>query len=383
MNNFLKFFFKLGINIFKYFIFILPFVVLFKTLYICWQDDMWTFIYFSQEFVSNLPFFGQVLSDYLWGDNMILSLDNIKNNQSIIRLIFAGGIGSCLGKTVFETWFSDYFKVPATVGSQGLGGELVVTKKPLILQSTNGSDLNLGSDSPNAPVKGLGSGSGSGLGSSNLPVKGSVDDMSSTGFWQVPLNTFKDEISPCFEQYTRILNKMNNKSLYYTLEVPKNNEDPNITEVSLAQNLFGVLQTHSNILNGSFSGRDGWLSELRHFLSEEDKKKIEEISKRKDKAHEDYLEKLESLGGSDIRSDLKRFFDFTNTYRNTVKKELAEADSIIKKGINDKRHPLHKKQQFRKILNTDYPKLIKSFHEEDERLKKRFTELFNTPKSKK
>ncbi len=99
-------------------------------------------------------------------------------------------------------------------------------------------------------------------------------------------------------------------------------------------------------------------------------KKIEEISKRKDKAHEDYLEKLESLGGSDIRSDLKRFFDFTNTYRNTVKKELAEADTIIKKGLNDKRHPLHKKQQFRKILNTDYPKLIKSFHEEDERLKK-------------
>jgi hypothetical protein len=34
---------------------------------------------------------------------MILSLDNLKNNQSIIRLIFAGGIGSCLGKTVFET----------------------------------------------------------------------------------------------------------------------------------------------------------------------------------------------------------------------------------------------------------------------------------------
>ena len=113
------------------------------------------------------------------------------------------------------------------------------------------------------------------------------------------------------------------------------------------------------------------------------KKKIEEISKRKDKAHEDYLEKLESLGGSDIRSDLKRFFDFTNTYRNTVKKELAEADTIIKKGINDKKHPLYKKQQFRKILNTDYPKLIKSFHEEDERLKKRFTELFNTPKVKK
>ena len=266
---------KLGKNLLRYFIFILPMVLLFKSLYICWQLDAWTLTYFSQEFISNLPFFGPMLLDILWVDNIGLSIDNIQHNQNIIRLIFAGGIGSSLGKTIFETWFSDNFKVLATVGSPSIRDELPVNKIRLVLQSTKGSDLNLDSGSSNVPVKGSGSGSGSGSGlnSSNIPVKGSVDDMSSSGFWKVTLNTFKDEISPCFGQYTRILNKMNNKSLYYTLEVPKNNEDPDITEVSLAQNLMGVLQTHSNMLNGSFSGRDGWLSELRHFLSEEDKKK--------------------------------------------------------------------------------------------------------------
>ena len=111
---------------------------------------------------------------------MLLSLDNIQNNQKITQLMSIGGIGSCLGKTIYEIWFSDsdYFKVPATAGSPGVSGELGITKIPLILQSTKGSDLNLGSDSSNIPVKGSGSASGS----SNLPVKGSVDDMSSTGF---------------------------------------------------------------------------------------------------------------------------------------------------------------------------------------------------------
>lgn len=53
---------------------------------------------------------------------------------------------------------------------------------------------------------------------------------------------------------------------------------------------------------------------------------------------------------------------------------------IIKKGL--KEHPLNQKPVFRKMVNTDYPKLIRSFAEEDERLRKRFTEVFNKPKPK-
>ena len=89
---------------------------------------------------------------------------------------------------------------------------------------------------------------------------------------------------------------MNDQTLHYTLEVQKNNNDPGITQVSIVQNLFYVLQTHSRMLTGTFTGRDAWLNELRHLLSEDEKKQIEEISKKIDKTREDYLKKAESLG---------------------------------------------------------------------------------------
>jgi hypothetical protein len=372
LRSFLAFSLNLVRNILKYLIFILPFILAFKALYLCWHDDVWTFTYFSQQFISNVPFFGQILSENIWGDNFRLSLDKIHNNQDITQLIFAGGLGGCLGKTILETWFSDYFKLPAVAGPGGQGvGEIPLIKTPLILQSTQGSDLNLGSGSSNVPIQGR---------TNNRPPRSYVP-FGNVPFWKVTLNTFYEEITPGLEQYIRILKKMNDQTLHYTLEVPKNNNDPGITQVSIVQSLFSALQKHSRMLSGSFTGRDAWLSELRHLLSEDEKQQIEEISKKIDKIREDYLKKTESLEGSDldsIRSDLKQFFDFTNTFRNTVKKELTKADIIMKKGL--KEHPLYKKEEIRKMINTDYPKLLKSFHDEDERLKKRFIELFNKPK---
>ena len=190
----------------KYFLFILPFILIFKGLYICWSDGVITVDYFSQQFISNIPFLGENLSNSIWGNNLILSFENIKDNQKITQLIFIGGLGSCLGKTIFETWFSDcdYFKLPAVAGPGALrDGEGI--KIPLILQSTQGdSDLNLASS--NVPVQGTAvppQGTSPVEGSSR-PVKGSVEDMSSSGFWKTPLNTFKQEISPCFKQHTEV-----------------------------------------------------------------------------------------------------------------------------------------------------------------------------------
>jgi hypothetical protein len=105
-----------------------------------------------------------------------------------------------------------------------------------------------------------------------------------------------------------------------------------------------------------------------------------EISEKISKAREDYLMKAECLGGSDpdkIRNELKQFFDHTNTYRNTVKKDLSKADSILRKGL--KEHPIYKNKEILKMINTDYPKLLKAFHDEDEMLKKRLIEVFNKP----
>jgi hypothetical protein len=49
---------------------------------------------------------------------------------------------------------------------------------------------------------------------------------------------------------------MNSQNLAYTLEVPKNNLDPDITEVKLAQSFFIVLKYQADMLIRSSEGRD-------------------------------------------------------------------------------------------------------------------------------
>jgi hypothetical protein len=222
MYSIMGFIIKLSKYVFRYILFILPFILIFKSVYLCLHEGILTSEFFSHQFICNIPFLGEKLAYNIWGDNLILSLEKIQNNQKITQLIFTGGLGSCLGKTIFETWFSDYFKVPMTYRpADHLGGpsprsERPVIKIPLILQSTQGggSDLNVDSGLSNLTVQGT----------YNLPtqssakvppVKGSVDDMSSTGFWKVALDTFNEEISPCFDQHTKMLNKMNDKEKIY------------------------------------------------------------------------------------------------------------------------------------------------------------------------
>lgn len=351
--------------ILKYVLFVLPFILIFKGLYLSWSYDIMTFEFFSQEFISNIPFLGVKFSKIIWGDNLILTLENIQNNQKIIQLIFMGGLGSCLGKTIFDVWFSncDYFKLPAVAGPANIrSGKTPEIKIPLILQSTQ-DDSNLN------------------LGSSNSPsVQGPVNDMNWTSIWKIPLKTFNEEISPCFEQYTKLLQDMNSKSLSYTLEVPKDNEDPSITEASLTNSLLSVLQTHSKMLQGSFAGREGLVSELRHFISEEDQRRIEELSTRKDKVLDDYLENITNLQGSKLKGLLKRFFDATNGYSREMTKLAREQDDIIRRGL--KGHPVNQKPEFKKMIRTDYPEVLRSFQREDDALRKRFSLLFNQPKKK-
>src|SRR4051812_14033311 len=70
---------------------------------------------------------------------MILSLDSIKDNQDIIQLIFAGGLGSCLGKSIFEIGFFNFSKLPATMCDDT--GEI---KRPSIKAPSNISLMTTG-----------------------------------------------------------------------------------------------------------------------------------------------------------------------------------------------------------------------------------------------
>jgi hypothetical protein len=53
----------------------------------------------------------------------------------------------------------------------------------------------------------------------------------------------------------------------------------------------------------------------------------------------------------------------------------------VKRGI--KVHPVNEKPEFRRMINKDFPKVIRAFEQEDIQLNKRFSVLFNKPKVKK
>lgn len=379
------FFANLRKNILKYIFFILPCMVVFKALYLCYIHDVWSFVYFIQQSISHVPFFGQTLSEYIWGNNLLLSLDTIKKNQNIVELIFVGGLGGSVGKSLMETWFSDYFKLPgaapavagpANIGGDFSSGKVPSVKIPLILQSTQDSELNknLGSASSNVPAE---------EGRVNVPSSGTADETSSTvpkELWCYHRDNFYGNVVPVLEQYTSVLKKISDKAKYFTWEIPENNTDPTINIGSVAEGFFTAVKYQADILIRASTGRDEFIRDFRFYLSPEDKAKIEEISSRLDDAKEEYILKMETLEGTGpslkkLRVEIKLFFDYTNSYRNTVKRELNEAESILKRGL--KKHPSFKDKEFRKMINVDYPKVVKSLNDQDNYLKRRIAEILN------
>ena len=390
-----KFFVNLSKNIFKYIFFILPCILIFKSIYTCWHNDIWSFIFFSQHIISNIPFLGQMLIENLWGNNLILTLDSIKNNQDIIQLIFAGGLGSCLGKSIFEIGFFNFAKLPATIGDDS--GEI---KRPSIkapsnisLMTTTGPDSGSGSSSEpsgssKVPKEVIEKDSDSDSDSNASKVSGGskAESDTYTGFLHDHyIEEFKTGYLPSTEKQVSILKKLNDKSHLLTLNVPDENKDLNVTNSELAQEFLKILQVHSSVLRTSLDNRDNFLNYLSAFLSKEDKIQIKEITLIKEKVDDAYMSKIMELAetitaekGIDKRF-LKEFFDTTNTYRNAVKKELVKMEKIVQKGIKQS-NIYHEVPEFKKMLNSDYPKANKTFNDQDGYLKKRIIEILNESK---
>ena len=82
-----KFFLTLFKRILIYILFILPFILISKSLYSCWHDNNFTLTFFYQNLLSTIPFLGENFMELFWKENSMLSIDNIKINQNIIQLI--------------------------------------------------------------------------------------------------------------------------------------------------------------------------------------------------------------------------------------------------------------------------------------------------------
>ena len=97
--------------------------------------------------------------------------------------------------------------------------------------------------------------------------------------------------------------------------------------------------------------------------------------------HEEYLTNVENLseGGGDFINKLKQFYNLTNAYRNTANKEVNALELIIHDSVRNTQ-PLYKNSDLKKTVNIDYPKFKKTFSDEDQKVRKRFSELLNAPK---
>lgn len=147
----------------SYIFIILPFILLFKTLYICLQYNDYSYLFFSQQFISNIPIIGIKLLKITYNNDLILTLDNIINNHNISGFIFAGGIGSCFGWSFFDVFIKETLNTYLEDK----------TKIPLTLNMNEGSD---NANSKSESGKGLASGSGSASASgSNKPVESSKE----------------------------------------------------------------------------------------------------------------------------------------------------------------------------------------------------------------
>jgi putative IMPACT (imprinted ancient) family translation regulator len=117
---------------------------------------------------------------------------------------------------------------------------------------------------------------------------------------------------------------------------------------------------------------------MSNYLNKEDSKK--ETQKHIDKKrtlHEDYLTKVENLGGGgSFKGTLTQFFNLTNAYRNAANKELNQMEAILHKNI--RQSALYKNNSdLRQSLNADYAKFNKDFSDQDQLLRKRMSEILN------
>lgn len=80
----------------------MPFILVCKSIYCCYHNDIWTFTYFFQQFISYIPFIGSYLLSLLNEQGFLLSDNLIKGNPFTGCLIFFGGVGSSLGKALYD-----------------------------------------------------------------------------------------------------------------------------------------------------------------------------------------------------------------------------------------------------------------------------------------
>lgn len=363
------FFYNFIVNILKFIFLILPFILLFKSLYVCWHENVFTFQFFSIQFINYIPFFGEILSHSIW-DNISLSNINIKNNQYFMEIIFAGGIGSCIARSIIDIFISrDLSKAPimGSISSNTSNPEELSIKPVLTLfkDSDSEKDSPKGSSSNAKPSKSLDE-------SSPKSNKATEDTNSKEKEIEksVIVSILGDEVTiDTKDMIKSILDWSKELEKWADFPCPENKLTPGTEEGFLI-----MLRDQSKIFSIHTKTRMVWVEARLVNALPETRLKIKEIHSNLLEMQSKYYLKAKEIAKLENKaSQVKQFYAASNEYRNLVSKELNKIDNILIEDIKDS--DLYKHKKLRHTINVEYPKAKKEYNDKDSYIKKRVGEI--------
>lgn len=366
-----QFIYKLWINFLKYLFIILPFIILFKSMYHCWLHDIWIFSFFTQQLVSNFPFIGKFLMDSFWGDQHLLTLDDLENHKYIIETIFIGGLGGCLGRSLVEIFSTDLFKQPAGIGNYPfpvypgeVRGDLVKIKGSNILKADNIKGLEWHKASDFHPISGS--------------PEMSVAEMNA-------------------ESLRRIIQSARDATYIYNIDCQEKLDKMkawNSTPIGLITpdiyRAFGsIFKLGSQLTTRGLQSRMIWMGNMdraMNFLSGVDSKEIQKIHNLLLDNINKYNSKLDELNDKlaekgDILGFFNELFEQTNAFRNKNTSIVNKAEKIFQSSFNTSIYS--KSPIFKELINKDYIEGKQKFNKEEQYLKTKVSEVLKEAKKNK
>lgn len=362
----------------KFIFLILPIVILFKTLYICWYENVFNFEFFSVHYISHIPFFGKMFLHCIW-DDTYLSKYIIDGYQYIMEIMSVGAIGRNVAIFLLDLFELNSLKVPVTgvnishpSEEKGLSTKSFLT---LFKGSDGESDSPKGAAGSSSSPKGDGSSKDSAESLSKSKNKSKDLDMSSISEEvdkSVVISILADEVAADTKKMCGSLSAWAKQlEIWIDFPCPDNKLTPKLEEAFLT-----MLRDQSKIFSINSQTRMIWADARAANVLPETQTKLKEINSKLVELQTKYYSKVKLIASSDNKTyQVKEFYSCLNEYRNLVNKELNKVDNLI---IGDlKGSALYKFPQIRNAVNIEYVQAKKYFNDTDSYLKKRIGEILN------
>lgn len=310
--------------------------------------------------------------DSLWEGESLLTLDDLKNHKIIIETIFTGGLGSCLGKSLLDIYFTDLFKQPAGIGIGVDNQPEVKIKGSNILKADNIQDIER-KKAPNF-----------------------------RGFeWREAPKfhpTSADPVVSAAEMHAETLRRLTQSARDSTYMYIMDNEQKvnqlkrwNSIQIGVcAPELYlpfgDILKLESQAITRVLQQRMIWMGNMdgaMNFLSADDSKEIQKIHYLLLDNINNYNSKLEELNDKlekkgDVLLFFNEIFEETNAFRNQNTPIVNKAEKIFLSSF--KTSIYSKSPIFKELINKDFIEGKQIFNKEEQCLKKKVSEALKNAK---